>query len=73
MNFSAKAYTAATDDIAGAYIAGSGQATYASDDEFVITLSSVTATDVAGTFSGKVDNGSGIKTITEGTFAAKFQ
>jgi hypothetical protein len=70
----AKTYTAAADDITGVYIAGSGQANFESDNDFTIVISSVTATDVKGTFSGKVEDGSGgIKTITEGTFAAKFQ
>lgn len=70
----AKTYTAAADDITGIYIAGSGQATFSSDDDFTIVISSVTDTDVKGTFSGKVEDGSGgIKTIAEGTFSAKFQ
>lgn len=68
----AKTYTAANDDVAGAYVAD-GQFTYASDTDFTLTISSITAAEVKGTFSGKLDNGSSIKTITEGTFTAKIQ
>ncbi|MEP7372240.1 MAG: hypothetical protein ABI675_02555 [Chitinophagaceae bacterium] len=69
-----KTYTAAADDITGIYQAASGQATFASDNDFTIVITSITATDVKGTFSGKVEDGSGgIKAITEGTFTARFQ
>ena len=69
----AKTYTAAADDIGGIYLAGSGQDAFSSVDDFTIVVSSVTATDIKGTFSGKVTDGTTIKTITEGTFFAKFQ
>lgn len=69
----AKAYTALDGDATIIYGAASGQATYASDDDFTVTVSSISATEVKGTFNGKVDNGAGIKTITEGAFSAKFQ
>jgi hypothetical protein len=69
----AKAYTAVDGDATIMYAVSSGQATYSSDDDFTVTVSSITATEVKGTFSGKVENGSEIKTITEGTFTAKFQ
>ena len=67
----AKAYPATNAD--GSYTDVT-QNTYDSENDFTITVSSVTATDIKGTFSGKVkDDNGGIKTITEGTFAAKFQ
>ncbi|HKO81257.1 MAG TPA: hypothetical protein VJU78_12715 [Chitinophagaceae bacterium] len=69
-----KTYTAASNF--GAYCAYSidSQTGHESDLDFSITVSSVTATDIKGTFSGKVEDGSGgIKTITEGSFSAKFQ
>jgi len=69
----AKTYTAAADDIGGIYLPGSGQNSFSSADDFTIVVSSVTATDIKGTFSGKVSDGTTIKTITEGTFSAKFQ
>ena len=70
----ARTYTAAADDVTAMYVAGSGQATFTSDTDFTIVVSSVTDTEVKGTFSGKVeDDAGGFKTITEGTFAAKFQ
>ena len=68
-----KAYTAADGDATIIYAAASGQATYSSDVDFTVTVSSITALEVKGTFSGKVDNGSGNKIISEGTFTAKFQ
>jgi hypothetical protein len=69
---SAKTYTAADADVSIIY-AASGQASYTSDTEFTVTISSITDTEVKGSFSGKVDDSSGgIKTITEGTFSAKF-
>ena len=69
----AKAYTAVDGDVEVMYAAAGGQATYSSDADFTVTVSTITATEVKGSFSGKVDNGSGIKTISEGTFSAKFQ
>ena len=70
----AKAYTALDGDAAGIYAPASGQASYASDDDFTVTVNSISATEVKGTFSGKVDDGAaGLKTITEGNFSAKFQ
>ena len=69
---SAKTYTAANNDVTGVYVP-ENSFTYGSDTDFTLTISSITDTDVKGTFSGKVDNGTTIKTITEGTFSAKFQ
>lgn len=69
----AKTYTAADGDATSIYAASSGQSSYSSDDDFTVTVSSITSSEVKGSFSGKVDNGSGIKTISEGTFSAKFQ
>lgn len=68
----AKTYTAANDDVTGVYVA-EGQFTYGSDTDFSLTISSITDTEIKGTFSGKVDNGTAIKVISEGTFNAKFQ
>jgi hypothetical protein len=69
----AKTYTAAASEVACIYAADS-QASYTSDNDFSVTITSITDTNVSGTFSGKVDDGSGgIKNITEGAFSAKFQ
>lgn len=67
-----KAYTAADGEVEIIYAVAAGQ-TFASDDDFTVTVSSISATEVKGTFSGKVTDGTTIKTIAEGTFAAKFQ
>ena len=70
---SAKTYTAAQSKADGSYVDAS-QTSYESDNDFSITISSVTATEVKGSFSGKVDDGSGnIVNITEGSFSAKFE
>jgi hypothetical protein len=69
----AKSYTAAAGEVTIIYAAAAGQATYSSDDDFTVIVSSVSATEVKGTFSGKVDNGTVTKTITEGSFSVKFQ
>lgn len=70
--FTAKTYTAANDDVTGVYVP-ENSFTYGSDTDFTLVISSITDTEIKGTFSGKVDNGTTIKTITEGTFSAKFQ
>ncbi len=65
-------YFASNNEASGVYRAAD-QTTYVGASEFMIKISTITATDVSGTFSGKVDNGSGVlKTISEGTFSAKF-
>lgn len=69
----AKTYTAADGEATIIYAASSGQATFSNNTDFTVTVSSITSSEVKGTFSGKVENGSGIKTISEGTFSAKFQ
>ncbi|HZI54724.1 MAG TPA: hypothetical protein VFD56_13505 [Chitinophagaceae bacterium] len=69
----AKAYTAANGEAAGAYIAAD-QSIFTGDSDFTVTISSINDTNVSGTFSGKVEDGSGgLKTISEGAFSAKFQ
>jgi hypothetical protein len=68
----AKAYTGLDGDAGVVYAAAAGQS-FESDDDLTVTISSITATEVKGTFSGKVEDGATIKTITEGTFSAKFQ
>jgi len=68
----AKAYTAALSTAGGSYV-DANQTSYDSDTDFTITISSITATEVKGSFSGKVDDGAGhIADITEGSFSAKF-
>jgi hypothetical protein len=69
----AKTYTASAGEVTIIYQAAAGQVLYSSDDDFTVIVSSVSATEVKGTFSGKVDNGTEAKTITEGQFLAKFQ
>lgn len=68
---SAKTYTAAGDDVTGVYTPQTGFS-FASDTDFTLVISSITDTEIKGTFSGKVEDGSTIKTISEGTFSAKF-
>jgi len=69
----AKTYTATQIQADGSYTPDS-QSSYDSDTDFTITVSSITATEIKGVFSGKVEDASGgFKTITEGTFSAKFQ
>ena len=67
-----KAYTAADGEVEIIYAAAAGQ-TFASDDDFTVTVTGISATEIKGTFTGKVEDGATIKTITEGTFSAKFQ
>jgi hypothetical protein len=68
----AKTYTAANGEASAVYVAAD-QTTYVGVSEFTVTISSITDTEMSGTFSGKVDDGSGgLKTISEGTFSAKF-
>jgi len=71
--FVAKTYTAAAFEASSIYLVDA-QTSYESDTDFSVTISSITDTNVSGTFSGKLDDGSGgIKNITEGAFSAKFQ
>ena len=68
----AKTYTATNFEAGGSYIK-TNQESYESDTDFSVNITSVTATEVKGTFTGKVEDGATIKTVTEGTFSAKFQ
>ena len=64
----AKTYTATALE-AGAMYATDASTMLMSDTDFTITVTSVTDTDIRGTFSGKIDT----KIISEGAFSAKFQ
>lgn len=68
-----KTYTAAGNGGTYIYYAVDSQTEHESDDEFSITVTSITATEVKGTFSGKFEDGATSKTITEGSFSAKFE
>lgn len=68
-----KTYTAAVKSGAYSYYAIDTQTEHESDDEFSITVTSITATEVKGTFSGKFEDAASSKTISEGSFSAKFQ
>ena len=69
----AKTYTGTAFEAGAIYLADA-QSSYESDTDFSVTVTSITDTNVSGTFSGKVDDGSGgLKNITEGAFSAKFQ
>ncbi len=68
----ARTYTAANDEADASYMVNSSDQ-HSSVDDFTVTVTSVTNTEIKGTFSGKVENMSGtVSTITEGTFSAKF-
>jgi hypothetical protein len=70
----AKTYTTnATDDNAAGSYTVSSQESYESEEEFSITVTSLTATEIKGTFSGKIEDGATTKNVTEGSFSAKFQ
>ena len=64
----AKTYTATALE-AGAMYATNASTLLTSDTDFTITVTSITDTDVRGTFSGKID----AKVVSEGAFSAKFQ
>ena len=64
----AKTYTATAFE-AGALYATDASTLLTSDTDFTITVTSITDTDVRGTFSGKIDT----KVVSEGAFSAKFQ
>jgi len=72
-DITAKIYTASTNYEAYASYNTSSQASYESGEVFSITVTSITATEIKGTFSGEVEDGATIKKITEGSFSAKFQ
>ena len=64
----AKTYTGAAFEAGGIYVTDASTM-LTSDTDFSITVTSVTATDIQGTFSGKIDT----KVVSEGAFKAKFQ
>ena len=64
----AKTYTATAFE-AGAMYVTDASTILMSDTDFTITVTSISATDIKGTFSGKVDT----KIVSEGAFSAKFQ
>jgi len=61
-------YTATAFEAGGIY-ATDASTLLTSDTDFTITVTSITDTDVRGTFSGKID----AKVVSEGAFSAKFQ
>src|SRR4030095_2908772 len=64
----AKTYTATAFE-AGAVYVTDASTMFIGDTDFTITVTSVTDTDIRGTFSGKVE----AKVVSEGAFSAKFQ
>ena len=65
-------YTASPDFDAGASYAVSSDS-YDSNDDFTITVTSISATAIKGTFSGKVENSSSTTVnVTEGSFYVNF-
>jgi hypothetical protein len=68
-----KTYTAAQNKADGSYTAVN-QSTYDSDTEFSITITSITETEVKGTFSGKIveDGSLNVVNVTEGSFSARI-
>ncbi len=68
----AKTYTATNFEAGGSYDK-TDQEGYESDTDFSVTISSITDTEIKGSFVGKVDDGATVKTVTEGSFSAKFQ
>ena len=64
----AKTYTATAFEAGSMYVTDASTM-LTSDTDFTITVTSITDTEVHGTFSGKIET----KTISEGAFSAKFQ
>ena len=64
----AKTYTATAGE-AGAMYMVDGSTMLVGDTDFTINVTSISDTEIKGTFSGKVET----KTISEGAFSAKFQ
>lgn len=70
----AKTYSSDPDDEAGAiYNSSASFSDSYGSTEFTITVTSISATEIKGTFSGKVSNGSTTLDVTEGSFYSKFQ
>lgn len=65
-------YMASDLKVAAGYATGPDDV-YSSEEDFAITITSISATEVKGTFSGKVHGLSGTLDITEGVFKAKFE
>ena len=68
-----KTYTAAVDGFVAEYDDANAES-YSSDGDFTITITSLTATEIRGTFSGKlIKSGVGDDlTVTEGTFYSQL-
>jgi hypothetical protein len=64
----AKTYTATALEAGAMYITDA-TTMLMSNTDFTITVTSVTDTDIRGTFSGKIE----AKVVSEGAFSAKFQ
>lgn len=71
----AKTYMAGVDTIVGGYwYSYANTLRYQSSNDFSITITSITETEIKGSFSGKVEDAVGdIIDITEGIFFAKIQ
>ena len=64
----AKTYTATAFEATSMYVTDASTMLI-SDTDFTITVTSISDTEIKGTFSGKIET----KTISEGAFSAKFQ
>jgi|SRR6185503_10965168 len=64
----AKTYTATAFEASSIYVTDA-TTMFISDTDFTITVTSISDTEIKGTFSGKVD----AKVVSEGAFSAKFQ
>jgi hypothetical protein len=66
-----KTYTGSTFKADGTY-GLSYSSMFVSDNDFTVTVTSISSTEIKGTFSGKLIDGSTTKNITEGSFYVKF-
>ena len=73
VSLAVKTYTSGTDPVNAGY-AFIDMPAYNGDPGFVVTISSITATEIKGSFSGKLRNPAGdIIDVSEGLFSAKIQ
>jgi len=68
----AKTYSASPNYDVDIQYAISSSELFESDNDFTVNVTSISATEIKGTFSGKITDGSAVKNITEGSFYAKF-
>ena len=60
-------------EASGTYVLDGSSSYYNNNTDFTVTITSLTATQVKGTFSGVLTDGPDVKTITDGSFTAVIQ